>query len=1427
MQIRVLGPLEVETDGGERLELPVVQARLITLLVISANKVVSVDRLADELWAGSPPATAVTTLRAHMSRLRQALGEDNRIATRLSGYALRLDRTESDALLFEDAAARGRALVARNDHRGGVEAFSQALSLWRGDAFVELADSQWAQAEASRLGEARLGVMEDRVEAELASGNQAALAAELDALCIVHPLRERLWAARMVALYRSGRQSDALRAYQALRSRLGEELGIEPSPELTRLEARILAQDPTLAAPSAVPGGDDTASGVQGGGDATAGLPSGVVTFLLTDIVGSTEAWEADPDSMALALAHHDAMVDEVVSAGGGVVIKTKGEGDATLSVFLRASAAAATAAGLQRAWRAQIWPGSLALSVRVALHTGEAHERAGDYFGPAVNRAARIRSEAMGGQILLSAATAGLVADRPPEGTTLFNLGRRSLRGMSRPEDLYVLRGEGLEPAHADPDRDTAQSPTGQGVLTGQRVSLELGADTGGPGATPIRAFQAERDRPSLPAALGGLALGPFVGRDAEMARLRAAWTEAKAGDRRAVLVAGEPGVGKSRLAAEVARHAYEDGAIVLYGRCDPEGAVVYQPFIEALRALLDPLDAVQISEVLGPQAPALSLFLPELGFDGARPGLGGMAVPGRGDAPTERHWAFDALARILERLAEQASVLVVADDLHWASGATLGLLSHLLRRVSAGRVLILGTYRDTELDRSHPLAEALPELRAETGVDRLAVRGLSAPAVVDYLQAAANEELDTRGLELAAALHEETQGNPLFVGEVLAHLLETGAIFQGPDGRWTAAEGVTPASLGLPEGVREVIGRRLSRLSEAANRALGVAAVIGPTFSFGLIEAVTGADCLDALDEAMGAGLVREEPPGFAFSHALVRQVVYGELSSARRARLHRQVGEALEARPEHERNPAILFHHFAAGALDGGAPRALDCALAAAEQASAHMAFREANAIIEQALQLQEVTLPGQRRLRAELLILRAGSDAIGRPGPGELGDRVDHFAGDTEAAAIARELGDPELLARVGEAVAQIGDLGRFDPEVELLCREALAGLGEGHEALRARVLSALGQYLAWNGLGVGARAVAEEAIELARASGDQATLGEALSRAGFTLAGSGRPEEQIALMDEIIVLARRPRNGAAMWGAYETRSSARLELGDLEGAKADWVKAQAILAELGAPDTRSYTEVTLALVEGHFELAARMADEFIATGWTGRPDPVSELVYAGQQFVLHREAGRLGDLLPILEGHAADNPGVGAMRAIAILAQLEAGDADTARAGFEEVATAGFGASHPQDQLWTLWLSLLSEVCAVFGDVRRAGELGDLLGAHAGHVVCAGQGACCFGSVDRFLGMLAATQGHDEEAEARYRSALDLEERMGAPPFAARTRYWYARFLLGRGGPGDRAQGEQLLSEAIGRAEELGMKRLAADARVLLDGRASR
>ena len=427
LQIRLLGPVDVVGDDGSvRHSGSALRRTLLSLLALHPGQVLAPDWLMEHVWGEDHPASGLRALRFHVSQLRKEIGPVVQIDTRPGGYCVDVSRTTVDALSCEDQALQARTEV--DDERAAAMC-AAALGLWRGAPFGDAAACSTLDDEASRLEELRVGVIERWHARRLAAGAGNELIADLSQLVKEYPLREGLWSSLIVAQYRAGQQAEALRTYERLRTNLAESLGLDPSPELQNLQLRVLQQDPdllSLRAPDV-------------GAEFTSSLPTGTVTFLLSDVEGSTRRWQQAPDAMAVAVPRHYELLGEAIVAHGGVRPVEQGEGDSVVGAFSQASDAVAAAVAAQRAFALERWPEGAELRVRIALHTGEAQLRdRGNYVGHTLNRAARIRDSGHGGQILASAATAALVADRLPADATLLDLGQHRLQDLARPEHIW-----------------------------------------------------------------------------------------------------------------------------------------------------------------------------------------------------------------------------------------------------------------------------------------------------------------------------------------------------------------------------------------------------------------------------------------------------------------------------------------------------------------------------------------------------------------------------------------------------------------------------------------------------------------------------------------------------------------------------------------------------------------------------------------------------------------------------------------------------------------------------------------------------------------------------------------------------------------------------------------------------------------------------
>ena len=909
------------------------------------------------------------------------------------------------------------------------------------------------------------------------------------------------------------------------------------------------------------------------------------------------------------------------------------------------------------------------------------------------------------------------------------------------------------------------------------------------------------------LPVALAGAPDSFVVGRDVQLERLLAAFKRATVEGRQAVFVAGEPGIGKTTLVASFARAAHAEGARVLYGRCDEEFGASYQPFAEALSEYVASAPLADLTAHVARHGSELARLVPAL--TGRLPDL---PVPNSSDPEADRHRLFEAVTAFLVAAARAAPIVLVLDDLHWAGPPTLLLLRQVLRTTVHVPVVVVGAYRHTDIGPEHPLTQTLADLRREAAVDRLALRGLDEEGVIAFLQAAHAASADDE-LDLARALHAHTSGNPFFVGELLRHLGETGATYrrQGTWSYYAEAGGV-----GVPEGVREVLARRLNRLSAPAREALRWASVIGAEFRLDSLEAVAGASdgdaLLDAVEEAVGAHLVVERSCGrYAFSHALVRETIYAEFTTTRRARRHRAVGVALESLPidAAHRLPALV-HHFAESATLGSAAKAADYAVAAAHQAFAQSAWEDAVALLERGLDALSADDPPEVARRCDLLLMLAETWC-------RFFDVAKMQSAAREAAELARALGSAERLARaVRWYLTSLTPAYR--EEGDRLAEEALACLGDSNPALRAMVLAR--------------RAVlnrdldmSRQALELARKSGDKEALGVALFARRATLAPTERARERLAVAQELVSGA--PPGGWDGWRAgHEQRAVARLAVGDRAGFDADG----AATARLGADRRFWYYrqkaglwQVTQALLDGRFD----DAEELVNAASRADDDGVGLVgsllvsqVDAVQLGKLALERGRPGAATAQISSAVQRVPGHVVLRAMLASAHAELGERDCAYRQVDAVRgqLAG-GVTGVESVSW----SYLSEVAATMRDSDLALEIDDRLRPFSGLAVAAGPAAHCPGAVDRYLGQLAATLWRWDDAQRLYEAALRVDEALRSPPLVARTRYWYGRMLLERGARGDAARGRDLLAASLEVAERLGMVGLSGQAARLLDG----
>jgi class 3 adenylate cyclase/tetratricopeptide (TPR) repeat protein len=1096
---------------------------------------------------------------------------------------------------------------------------------------------------------------------------------------------------------------------------------------------------------------------------------SELVTILFTDLVGSTELSREVGDHAADALRRsHFQVLRSAIAATGGTEVKTIG--DAVMASYSSAADAVDGAVAMQQGVHRQGQRDGRPLGMRIGLSAGEATFEDGDWFGTPVVEASRMCAAAEGGQILAADIIRVLAASRTSH--ELRPVGDLTVKGI--PEPFAAC--------------EVAWSPESTAPAGGASVPL------------PPIVEQAD--------------VFPFAGRAEQRDALVTAWKDAVAGSRRVVLVSGEPGIGKTRLVKELCLLAHDHGAVVLWGGCDEELAVPYQPITEALRWYLQASPPDELRRVLGPLAGELTRLVPDLAQL-----VPGLDPPIAADPDTERYRLFEAVTEMLAAIAEQAPVLLVIDDAHWAAKPALLLLRHLLRGTATSNMLVVATYRDTDLDRTHPLAGMLADLRRQPEVERLPLGGLDESGVTDFLERTAGHTLDAAGRELVSALHAETEGNPFFIGEVLRHLAESGVIVQR-DGRWTSDFRV--GEVGIPEGVKEVIGRRLSRLDAATNELLGAAAVVGREFDVGLLTAISdgGQDAvLDAIEAAERSGLVvgSARPGTYRFAHALLSSTLYGELPTSRRLRWHRTIAHALAARADADERFPELARHFSEAAPLGEIERAIEYCRRAGDEAQQELAFEEAAAHYERALLALELDDHPDAATTCDLLL--AAGAARGKIADPRARDQL------LRAAELARSIGDRVRLADVAITMGRQAsmDVGAVDQVLVSLLEEASAGIDDADLGRRALLHARLASALFWSPELARRRSLTEQALDLARQSGDRRVLAEVLGgqAVGLDQTREGAIETYNASLAEMLAVAEELNDPLLCAEAHIALVPGHTMIGERAQGDAHLAAAEALAARLRIPNLTHrcmMLRTAATLLDGALDEVEQQIAELAAYGEaTGQPYVAPQ---AALGFRLAYERGTLAELIPLIAGLVESHPALAAWRTALIGCYLQADQLDEARVQLEALAADDF-AMVERDNLWAV---------TVAGAARTAGVLGalEIAAAAAAHSLPhVGELAFTGSSYEQPVAMSVATAlaalGRWEEAEGLFARAVDLSERAGAPTFVAASRIHWAAALRQRGDSQDHARATELATQALTAAEELGLGWVARMSRRLLDG----
>ena len=775
--------------------------------------------------------------------------------------------------------------------------------------------------------------------------------------------------------------------------------------------------------------------------------------------------------------------------------------------------------------------------------------------------------------------------------------------------------------------------------------------------------------------------------------------------------------------------------------------------------------------------------------------------------DPDGARFRLFDSTASFLRAAGEAQPLVLVIDDLHAADTPSLLLLRFLARELREARILLVGAYRDTDAGADDTLNVTVAELRREPLARLIRLGGLTLPEVARFIGTIAGSPPTDA---LAMTIHAETEGNPLFVGELVRLLAAEGRLEEAatPQGR--------PS---IPRGVRDVIEHRLRHLSQDAKRLLAVASVLGREFRLDALERVSersGDELLDLLDEAIAAGVVVDLPggrSGLRFTHALIRDSLYDGLGRKERRRLHRRAAEELEALygPGQEPHLAQLAHHFLEAAPGGDVQKAIEYARRAGDRAAAVLAYEEAARLYEMALEASDLQSPADEPTRCELLLARGDAQARG----GDLLSAKDTFS---QAADLAQRLGAPEQFAR-----AALGYGGRFvwfragnDRRLIPLLEGAIEAMPE-ESLLRARLLARLAGALRDHPVAERRASLSQEAVEIARRLGDQATLAYALEGTYSALSWPRDTGSWLAMARELSELAAEVGDKEKAFAGHIHAFGAFMVRGDLRAAEAEFAALTALADELRQPAQMwalTMAQTTRASFKGRFDEAERYVERAqLRVGGRRALEGVDHTTFHYvthlQTWALRRERGGLADILESLEAFAADFPAFFMFRCLLASAYADVENTQAAREALDQLAVDDFAGLEVGTE-WFVGATLLAEVCGFLGDARRAAPLYAALLPY-GDCNVLSLPEFSLGSASRPLGILASTMSQWEQAERHFEQAIEMNSAMGALPWVAHTQHDYAQMLLTRNETCDTGQALELIREALATYRRLGME----------------
>ena len=1055
-----------------------------------------------------------------------------------------------------------------------------------------------------------------------------------------------------------------------------------------------------------------------------------LATILVTDLVGSTRLANAVGPIRADELRdEHFAVLREAIGATGGNEFRNTGDG--LMVAFGSASAAVRCAVSMQQLIERRYRRADEKLQVRIGLGAGESTVQNGEYFGMPSIEAARLCDKAPAEGILVSPAVR-LLASRL-DGIELDSFGEVELKGFPEPVEVFLVPW------------------------------TKLADEAAGVGGWP------------LPALLRSAPRVAFVGRDAERGVVERSRSQARDGAPQVVLVSGEPGIGKSRLAGLSAIGAHGEGFAVLWGACSEELAVPYEPWIAVCSQLVEHAPAEVLERHVVRHRGELARLTRELPRR-----LPDAPEPESSDPETERFLLFSAVAGALVELAGSVPVCVVLDDVHWADSQSVALLKHVVSAAESCALQVIVTFRDSDLGKDHPLNAVLADLRRIEDVERIALEGFDAAEVSEVMAAAAGHQLDADGLALAGEIASETDGNPFFVGEVLRSLAESERLLYDPaTERWSVDRS---APLGLPDSVRDVIVRRVDRLGEEAREMLTLAAVIGRSFELELLVRLldTAVEPLDRLEAAVSAALLDEsaERVGrFRFVHSLINQTLYEGLGATRRSSLHHRVALALEelSGSDPGERVAELALHWRLAAVDSA--KAAHYTARAGQRALDSLAPAEAAKLFADALDLLG---PVEDAERCRALI-----------GLGEAQQLTGDAAYRTtllHAGEIASALGDPVLAAAAALAntrgfTSLIGDL---DDERVAAIERAVELDDRSDTGRRAQLLALQSQELLYEHDRARRQALSTEAIALARDIDDPRVRARVLQHAFYGLWGPDMLGVRAELADDLLASAQAAEDRALEFWANLLLLHVSSETSDFARAQTARERQQELAAALSQPTLSWVARVGVAawaVLEGDLVEGEQLAREALELGTlAGQPDALR--IFGEHRALVRTYQGRGDEQLITLSRQAAEAyPRMAVWDASTALYEAHFGSEEEARA-LLRVAVESRLERVGWDTLRLVTLAFYTEAASRLRAVDAAALVHEQMAPWRDHFVWSG--ALGYGHVRLWLGVAAATLGLDDEADEHLAFACRFHDENGMGLWSARSHLGWAEALAARG-----------------------------------------